>query len=594
MIIGFLVGAFVLSALPEGAAAKSEIRNTKHDLSTTGPGPFKSDVETRICVFCHAPHNAVPSTPLWNKALQALNYDPYASSTLHLQDKTAPPPTGPSRLCLSCHDGTIALGAVLNPVGGLPITGKISGGAAYLGTDLRDDHPVSFSYDYIVSQAPQEFVSPPPPELLFYGYDANVHCSTCHDPHDNKNGKFLLVNSKGSNLCTRCHIKDGWPLSTHKSSTTALPAPLPGMEWTQSATPPWATVADYGCEGCHQPHSAGGKKRLLRRNAEEENCYACHNGAVALKNIEAQFKNKTYTHPVGMYTDLHDPTESPTQLTGHVECVDCHNAHAANGGTALPPAASGKLEKVSGVLSDGLTPLFPAQYEYQICFKCHSALAPQTFLSGYVPVQRIVNTFDTSAEFRTTNQSYMPVEDRGKNPDVPSLKAPGADPDTPAYLSVMGTIYCSDCHGDDAGSAGPHGSQYAPLLRKRYETTIGTPENEQNYGLCYRCHDRASILGDVSFQRNGSLAGGHSGHLQSPNAGKPVPCSVCHDPHGVPPAPGTEDHTHLINFDAGIVGPAAGNSYPLFTDQGGRAGSCTLTCHFPDSTSKTHIDATYP
>src|SRR3972149_5929644 len=84
MIIGFLVGAFVLSLFPGGAAAKSESRNTKHDLSTTGPGPFKSDVETRICVFCHAPHNAVPSTPLWNKALQALNYDPYASSTLHL------------------------------------------------------------------------------------------------------------------------------------------------------------------------------------------------------------------------------------------------------------------------------------------------------------------------------------------------------------------------------------------------------------------------------------------------------------------------------------------------------------------------------
>jgi predicted CXXCH cytochrome family protein len=599
---GVIVGlCLVLLACPLPAFANTDIRNTRHNLSKSAPpGSYKSEVETRICVFCHTPHNASPSTPLWNKDLTLLegnNYDPYASSTLHFPGKTTPPPTGPSRLCLSCHDGTIALGAVLNPAGGLSIAGKITSGPGFIGTDLSKDHPVSFSYNYIVSQAPQEFVTPAPPDLLFYGYDAAIHCSTCHDPHDDTNGKFLRVDSKGSNLCAQCHLKEGWNLSPHKNSTASLPAPLPGMEWTQTLQSPWTTVADYGCEGCHRPHFAGGKKRLLRQSAEEENCYPCHNGTVSSRDIERQLKTKTYNHPVGTYLGLHDPTESPVQLAGHVECQDCHNAHAANDTTALPPAVSGKLQKVSGVKSDGLTPVFPALNEYEICFKCHAATAPQIFASGYVPIRRVVSTFDKSAQFKTSNVSYMPVEDSGKNSDVPSLKSPGADPDTPLYLNVAGKIYCSDCHSDDAGSVGPHGSNFAPLLKKRYETVVGTQESEQNYALCYRCHDRINILSNMSFQKNLPLnAGGHSGHLLSPLEGKPVPCSVCHDPHGVPPLTGSGDHTRLINFDVAVVGPGAGNSQPLFTDngQGSRSGSCTLVCHFSDGTSKIHTNASYP
>ena len=67
--------------------------------------------------------------------------------------------------------------------------------------------------------------------------------------------------------------------------------------------------------------------------------------------------------------------------------------------------------------------------------------------------------------------------------------------------------------------------------------------------------------------------GGHSGHL---NAG--IPCSACHDPHGVADngATGTGSHTHLINFDVQIAGA---NPTPVFRDTGTFSGSCTLTCH---------------
>src|SRR6185503_4165742 len=100
-------------------------------------------------------------------------------------------------------------------------------------------------------------------------------------------------------------------------------------------------------------------------------------------------------------------------------------------------------------------------------------------------------------------------------------------------LNASNMIYCMDCHSDDSnGSRGPHGSSFPPILKLRYETADNTPESYENYALCYQCHNRDSILSDVSFRKKAipstATGGGHSGHLR---AG--IPCSVCHDPHGV-------------------------------------------------------------
>jgi hypothetical protein len=178
---------------------------------------------------------------------------------------------------------------------------------------------------------------------------------------------------------------------------------------------------------------------------------------------------------------------------------------------------------------------------------------------------------------------------------VPSI--PGSDPDVPPGLSPSSIIYCTDCHSDESvanggsGSRGPHGSQFAPILKRQYETLMGTPESYQTYNLCYRCHSQTSILSDVSFQKKtgGTTAsrGGHSGHVGSTvNA----PCSVCHDPHGVKDDGGlTGSHAHLINFDTRYVNPLPGNTFPSFTDTGTSSGSCTLVCH-----GQNHSATTYP
>jgi hypothetical protein len=153
-------------------------------------------------------------------------------------------------------------------------------------------------------------------------------------------------------------------------------------------------------------------------------------------------------------------------------------------------------------------------------------------------------------------------------------------------------MYCTDCHRDDSGgSKGPHGSSFAPILRERYEITDGTPESLESYILCYRCHERTSILSDVSFRKKTGVTigngGGHSGHLA-----KGATCSACHDPHGVnPDNRPSGSHTHLINFDSQIVAPVirTPNSFPVFNDTGTFSGSCTLVCH-----GVTHNALSYP
>ena len=329
------------------------------------------------------------------------------------------------------------------------------------------------------------------------------------------------------------------------------------------------------------PRTAPEVPTLLNDTEEEQTCYSCHNGNVAQKNVQADFQ-KISRHPVeqtaiGVTGQHHDPKESPLMLQGHVECADCHNTHASNNRSASAPSVSGKQDRVSGVSLSGtgiVPPLF-ASYEYEVCFKCHADSS-----SRYPIIMRVISSVNTRVQFDPANSSYHPVAAVGKNNDVPSIPS-SYEP----MLTVTSMIYCTDCHDSDdsiavggTGPRGPHGSRYSPLLRERYEMADNTGEAQSSYALCYRCHNRTSILADVSFQKSSSMRGGHSGHLgPAVNA----PCSSCHDAHGVKDDGVSGSHTHLINFNTAIVQPLTSSGYamPVFIDNGSRAGSCILTCH---------------
>jgi predicted CXXCH cytochrome family protein len=541
---------FILAfqALPVNAQS---VVNSLHNLSVSGPGTVRATSETQVCIFCHTPHNSKPVSPLWNRDDPGLSYTLYQSSTI----QAAPgQPDGSSILCLSCHDGTIALGHVLSRPTDIDFSGGITvmpAGSANLSKDLTDDHPVSFIYNSALASADGQLRDPsailPPVRLE----DQRMQCASCHDPHNNFNTRFLQVTNQFSDLCFRCHDRNYWGGSSHSTSSST---------WNNAAPDPWPrtpypTVAENACENCHAPHNAGGKPRLMNYLAEERNCLSCHNGNVANTNIEAQL-TKAYLHNVYNYTAVHDASEDEVVLTRHVECEDCHNPHAVRSWPASAPAVNGFNEGVRGVNQDG-NPVNPVRYQYEICYRCH-AESPDKPSSHTV---RQVEQSNVRLEFDLINPSFHPIEGPGRNLNVPSLIAPD--------YSESSVMYCTDCHASDgSGPAGPHGSVFPAILKYRYATADNTLESYSNYELCYRCHDRNSILNDESFAY-------HERHIVE----ETTPCNACHDPHGISHTQGNStNHAHLINFDLNIVFPDNNGRF-RYEDNGTFSGRCYLRCH---------------
>lgn len=163
----------------------------------------------RICIVCHTPHHAdttVADSPLWNHAVTTATFTPYSGNgTL---DATVGQPDGVSKLCLSCHDGTVAVDSFGGTTGTVLITGN-----ANLGTDLSNDHPISFTYDAALATADGELTTPQSNSTVdgvLPLFNGKLECASCHDVHNTAsagNPSLLLDTTAGSALCLRCHVK---------------------------------------------------------------------------------------------------------------------------------------------------------------------------------------------------------------------------------------------------------------------------------------------------------------------------------------------------------------------------------------------------
>jgi predicted CXXCH cytochrome family protein len=195
--------AFMAACLVGGTAspALAGISGTDHDLSSRGWGT------NQICIFCHAPHN-VPNpqlVPLWNHGTTVATFTLYSSQTLNA---TPGAPAGVSKACLSCHDGTVALDTYGTRTG----TNFMPPGSALMGTNLSNDHPVTFTYDAALASADGGLVTPSSASWVDGAhtvplYAASLECGSCHNAHSDAHGDFLRKSNSGSALCLTCHTK---------------------------------------------------------------------------------------------------------------------------------------------------------------------------------------------------------------------------------------------------------------------------------------------------------------------------------------------------------------------------------------------------
>ncbi len=225
-----------LTAMMAGSAVAG-IVGSVHDL-----GQAWGDPQDRICVFCHTPHHAqVPSEennwgddykPLWNRPDSTITYTMYTSQTITHSDRDNihRAPTGPSKLCLSCHDGSIAIDSFSgNYMGTHYLVGDDFGENQITGVDsLHNDHPISFVWDDTLTNNDGELVDPETTlspahtgktlqqDLLWEtGKGTGVYkleCSSCHDVHNGPaavaaGDNLLYLPQERGQICLMCHKK---------------------------------------------------------------------------------------------------------------------------------------------------------------------------------------------------------------------------------------------------------------------------------------------------------------------------------------------------------------------------------------------------
>ena len=312
------------------------------------------------------------------------------------------------------------------------------------------------------------------------------------------------------------------------------------------------------CASCHVGHGVAGSAMLPR--AEEDFCYQCHGD---FQEIDALLRSNRLSPTVrtgNIRLEFQKPSRHPVELASEIaqsrsaggrrllnpsrsECLDCHRGH----GVSRPKVSPG-VPKMS-TLEEG-------RFEYELCYECHSSI------SHFSVARR-----DIKSWFDTKNPSFHPLESAGKNSDVPSLKEP---------YSILSQVNCTDCHNSDNqdGPRGPHGSAHASLLEKRYDTNDHVSEGPEEYALCYKCHDRESILADESFPQ-------HQSHIVIERTS----CFTCHSSHG------SELSPHLMRFQEDIdplrIQPSSSGRLE-FVERGRFSGECFLTCHGADHNPKSY------
>jgi predicted CXXCH cytochrome family protein len=561
VILVLLLAAAASAQTPQSAGS---VVRSPHNLSASGPGRIKAASEQEVCIFCHTPHNASTVQPLWNRQTPEQSYRIYSSTKLIAQPGQ---PTGSSKLCLSCHDGTIALGNVMSrgtSINLVGTSGVLPQGATNLGTDLSGDHPISFLYDAELAAKDGNLINPASLSPQVPLENGQVQCTSCHDAHDDSRGNFLVMDNSRSQLCNSCHVRAGQA----------------------------AVTGHDQCIDCHVSHKAPSGAMLLNQTTVSATCLSCHGGsttpAVQLSDGGATLNTgvsvsllqgvsvaadlaKISRHDTDNTVVLSDVRAGLAHSANLVNCADCHEPHTVGSGASAAPLLPPMYGRVNGVSASG-TPVPLARYEYEVCFKCHGVNSVERPFITRNSVQT-----NLTLEFSPSAASFHPVEVPGVGRDVPSL------------IPTMNTgtmIYCTDCHDSDTGSNaggggpnGPHGSNFRPLLVAEYDTVDGTSESSAAYALCYRCHERSSILNNDSFSR-------HSTYVVDQR----TPCSVCHDGHGISSVQGTtHNNAHLINFDITIVRPDPISRQLTYISTGPRSGECFLLCH-----GKDHNGLKYP
>ncbi len=416
---------------------------------------------------------------------------------------------------------------------------------------------------------------------------------------------------------------------TAMTATYALRTPVAAVA-TEGSPHVISGLASDTCASCHAAHDAQGLMLLQEPGPQSGTCFTCHDGTGALSDVQSEWTNSQvpandpatssyYSHPATTPSNhvSGQANEFENTLNRHTACADCHQPHLAD--TARPVnsvggwSASGSIAGASGVAvvngDAGEAPTYTLQatsdFEYQLCFKCHSGF---TELLPQDPAHPSRWSLDKGIELNPANVSYHPVEAAGKNQTTAMAESlAGTSPYKLWVFETQDTVRCQNCHGDSTATAQTprpladasldnHASPNRGVLIAPYKDRTLNARGlyqAQNFALCYVCHAEAPMVDDSADPRSDSIFNWHGYHLNNisgnglggldidvPGAGPGnATCAECHfrthgsalAVNGQAPQPG------LVNFAPNVQKLAGVLKFVPATPT--TLGSCTLVCH---------------
>jgi predicted CXXCH cytochrome family protein len=387
-------------------------------------------------------------------------------------------------------------------------------------------------------------------------------CSHCHALHGGEGTAtdFALWRDNDNQICFACHSSES-RLETYRGSIAYERSIHESdflVRWAGPEPPARMEPEAQGkCVNCHTPHGWGDAQGLIPSllfKREEEICLGCHRpGGPAQKEIQTQlYYAFTHQEADSQMAGRHQAGEEMIEATfsgqnRHAECFDCHNVHVhtaglhAQGTNEAANVLDGAsfVETTYGAMPDTFPTFqprdqsFDIQFEYQLCFKCHSYWAYGSF-PPLLPSGGGQQT-DQSIEFNPNNVSSHNVI------QSPNLNGFGEFVNGWRWDSQM---CCSDCHGSNVAfdPEGPHGSQLQFLLKAPWDVTTGQRNESTSDHLCFLCHDFSTYAQDsenrnTGFSTDGGTRNLHGLHAREDNpvANRPIGCMDCHSkiPHGI-------------------------------------------------------------
>ena len=375
-------------------------------------------------------------------------------------------------------------------------------------------------------------------------------CGACHEQEEPFH-KFSYPETGGA-LCLDCHELD-LAGSVHKP------------------------VKEGNCGGCHDPHSSDQPK--LMRSAMAEVCGRCHTG---LTKAPKAYQHGPYAG--GLCIACHQPHAGKGEMLlvaeGPALCLGCHEEMAP---------AEGEEGWHAPVLDDCTTCHHPHETDVPsmllsapntLCVECHDEIG-EAIKQSPVPHKAVVeeracaNCHDPhrselssllrapSAKLcaRCHDRTYPRENGRPVANIVARLE------EFPVHHGPVREENCEGCHQ-------PHGSANFRLLKKAYPAKFYTPFKEENYDLCFSCHEKGLVLQEKSTLTN-FRDGERNLHFLHVNRRKGRTCRACHAVH----ASGNELHLRDTT-------PFGTWELPVGFKRTPTGGTCTTGCHVEQTYSR--------